>query len=38
MDAIVGHPWLTHRLLHPIAKGFDPMPLQVVGVTWLFLL
>ena len=38
MDAIIGPPWLTRRLLHPIAKGFDPMPLQVVGVTWLVLL
>ena len=38
MDVIIGPPWLTRRLLHPIAKGFDPMPLQAVCVTWLFLL
>ena len=38
MDAIIGPPWLTCWLLHPIAKGFDPMPLQAVCVTWLFLL
>ena len=40
MDAIIGPTWLTRRrrLLRPIAKCFDPMSLQVVGVTWLFLL
>ena len=38
MDAILGPAWLTRWLLHPIAKGLDPMPLQVVGIMHLILL
>jgi hypothetical protein len=38
MNLVIWPTWLTCQLLHPIAKVFNPMPLQVIGVTWVLLL